>query len=230
MQKQFEADSVEEFVHAAAPWNLTGEGYILLCTFDKAFVESHGFLPASLRSHFDGGLGALMCLNYHSSDVGPYHEVLFVPGQFKLGGHDVHSITKIYTSTWESVTGSRENWGVPAELAYFGCERLENGDERVSVKLENETVIDLVLHSYDLLSLPFTAALIPNVWRELIHFQGEDALTFLPNGFGNVHFAQLKSATVNPAYFPDINQGTIVAAFKITNFSLHLPKAEPYKG
>ena len=44
------------------PWQLTGNGIILLYHFPRAFVEP--WLQPELRNAFLGGIGAVMCVDY----------------------------------------------------------------------------------------------------------------------------------------------------------------------
>jgi len=225
MQNQHYVDNTLEVVRAAPPWNLTGEGYIILCSFDRDFVEQHGFVPPALQGRFEGGLGAVMCMNYATSDIGPYREVLFIPGQFNIGGKSLHSVTKIFVSTWESVINGRENWGLPKELAYFDCDH-SGGFDHLRILQNDEVVVDLTMNAYSPLAMPITTAIIPEAWRELVQFQDGKAITVTPSAFGHFHLANVKSASFNSAHFPDINKGHIYAVFKATGLSLHLPKAE----
>jgi hypothetical protein len=104
---------------ACAPWKLTGNGYILLYRFTKAFVAEHGFLADFQKEKFVSGWGAVMLVDYQSSPVGPYHELLFIPGLFSFNKKKVFSISKIYVSTQSSVVNGIENWGIPKEFAEF---------------------------------------------------------------------------------------------------------------
>lgn len=99
------------------PWRLTGNGIILLYRFPRDFAEP--WLQPELRSTFLGGIGAVMCVDYLSSDCGPYRELLFIPGAFRVGGRIRYSISKIYVSTATSVVSGIANWGIPKQQAEF---------------------------------------------------------------------------------------------------------------
>ncbi|NOS55010.1 MAG: hypothetical protein HOP37_01990, partial [Cyclobacteriaceae bacterium] len=109
----------DEIRIASAPWKLTGSGYILLYRFPKAFVAEHGFLVDFQKEKFVSGWGAVMLVDYKTSPVGPYRELLFIPGIFSFNKKKVFSISKIYVSTQNSVINGIENWGIPKELADF---------------------------------------------------------------------------------------------------------------
>jgi hypothetical protein len=69
---------------AAPPWTLTGDGYIFTFWFTKKWVKAFGHLLGFQSENALGGLGTVMLVDYHSSDVGPYQELLIVPGRFEL--------------------------------------------------------------------------------------------------------------------------------------------------
>src|SRR5262245_61022490 len=98
------------------PWRLTGSGYILLYRwFPRDFVAVQGQVPPALAGSFKGGASAVMVVNYENSEVGPYRELLFIPGLFERG----FSITRTYVSSQASVDSGRANWGIPKQLAEF---------------------------------------------------------------------------------------------------------------
>ncbi len=65
------------------PWKLNGEAIILIFKFKKDWIEKFGLLPKHLKGRFKGGLGYVMLIKYEKSPVGPYHELLFLPGKFR---------------------------------------------------------------------------------------------------------------------------------------------------
>ncbi|HOS96166.1 MAG TPA: hypothetical protein PLU54_00795, partial [Deltaproteobacteria bacterium] len=83
-------------ISAPAPWVLTGQGCIALVRLSRDFVEEQGFVPDALKGRFAGGVGMVMYVDYRSSDVGPYREILFIPGMFDVGGRKYFSISRIF--------------------------------------------------------------------------------------------------------------------------------------
>ena len=69
--------------HYPPPWSLNGEGFIIPFLANKELVLNNGFIEEKDKPNFLGGIGAVMLVNYESSDVGPYFELLFIPGDFK---------------------------------------------------------------------------------------------------------------------------------------------------
>jgi acetoacetate decarboxylase len=62
-----------------------------------------------------------------TSGVGPYQELLFIPGLFHIDGRYTFSISKIYVSTEASVRSGIENWAIPKELADFKIDTQDDG-------------------------------------------------------------------------------------------------------
>lgn len=62
-----------------------------------------------------------------TSGVGPYRELLFIPGAFHINGRYTFSIPKIYVSTETSVNSGIKNWGIPKEVADFTVEDQADG-------------------------------------------------------------------------------------------------------
>ena len=100
-------NSATQFAPAPPPWTLHGEGIILLYRFKKSWVKSKANLPAELQGQFKGGFGYVMLVDYSSSPVGSYHELLFIPGQF--GEKKFQSITRILVSSEASTDQGRKN-------------------------------------------------------------------------------------------------------------------------
>ncbi len=61
------------------PWDLEGQGYFLLFRFDREFINHEGRFPEGVVA--DGGFGCVAVVNVLSSNVGPYGELLFIPGK-----------------------------------------------------------------------------------------------------------------------------------------------------
>lgn len=151
---------------APPPWTLKGDAYwffpsptllpwsspeLLQAAYDPvqaAEAEQHGRLV--------GGLTNVQLIRYTESPVGPYDELIYVPGSFEAptgpvrssgGGEGVSSsrrpskpalrITRIYVSTFASVVNGRRNWNIPKHLARFAFQPVDplkpSGPTRVSV-------------------------------------------------------------------------------------------------
>lgn len=204
-----------------APWNLTGNGYILLFRFSEEFLNTHGFIPPLFQGSFQHGLGSIMLVDYHSSTAGPYQELLFIPGKFLFQGQKLHTITKIYVSTLTSVTNGRKNWGIPKELADFNFQKIDQDNEKIEVKVNQNPVLRIDLKS-GWLRFPVHTALLPfplvQSWDQQIYYT-----KFRGKGTGK--FAKILDIDVNPEFFPDISLVKPLAVLKIANFKITFPVA-----
>ena len=205
------------------PWNLTGRGFVLVYCFPRNWALRHGFIPPSRASSFLGGFGAVMLVDYVSSDCGPYMELLFVPGKFRsASGSSYYAITKIYVSTQVSVDSGIANWGIPKELAEFDWVR--SNLERVLVAQGDMPIADFQFTSSQTLSLPVTTAVLPAALRTLEqHAVDGRTLLTAPSGAGRVRLAKLEDVTVNPALFPDLSDFKPLLTVKAEPFTLGFP-------
>ena len=203
-----------------APWKLEGQGYILLYKFKKTFLRERGFIPEGVRDALSGGIGAVMLVDYTESEVGPYDELLFIPGKFRLGGGRWDRITKIYVSTMVSVLNGRLNWAIPKERADFKFTR-ENGKEEISVTINEQSIFHIILESkgprfpVDTRFLPFPL------------LQGDEGsflqTTFSGSGMGR--FASVKKIEIDQSFFPDVSHVPPLAVIAVNPFRLTFPVA-----
>lgn len=205
---------------APAPWKLQGKGYILLYQFSKDFVEKQGFLTDFHKQHeFKGIIGAVMLVDYRSSPVGRYQELLFIPGMFRFGGATAFNIAKIYVSTYESVYNGIENWGIPKELATFSIAKQADKFERFGVAYEGNPFFKADLKPF---ALPIY---INTAWLPFHFYQPSDKkiLVTHPQGKGWARFCKVKNLQVNERFFPDISKQKLLAAMCVSNFTMNFP-------
>jgi hypothetical protein len=119
--------SVPAVATAPAPWKLTGSGYVFMIRLPRTMTDDDLFTPPQLRGKRVGNVATLMIVDYATSGVGPYREVLVTPGIFQGEHGRFHSVTRIYVSTYESVANGRVNWGIPKDVADFSIDDGENG-------------------------------------------------------------------------------------------------------
>jgi hypothetical protein len=214
-------DTINGVMRHPAPWNLTGRGYIILYRFPKDFIIAQGLIPTFLGTSFTGGLGAVMLVDYTESNVGPYGELLFIPGRFHFRGKKLHCITKIYVSTRESVENGWENWAIPKELAdfHFTLPPHTKRTEKIFVAKDNEPIIGVVL-KHGRLPFPIHTKLIP--FPLLQEKNGKLYYTGF-TGKGIATFARIEDINVNPRLFPDITSFRPFMAVRIDNFAITFP-------
>ncbi len=212
------ADPSIRVAAAPAPWNLEGRGYIVLYKLSADFARERGFLPAGCQSA--GGLGALMLVDYRSSDAGPYRELLFMPGKLLISGGKWHRITKIYVSTMESVLNGRENWAIPKERADFDLRR-EGRDEFAAVSLGGKPFFTARFRAGGP-RFPVSTALLP-----FPLLQGEEGrylqTTFSGRGAGRL--ASFEALEIDQEFFPDLSLARPLAAIAVDPFRITFPVA-----
>lgn len=205
-----------------APWELKGNGYIIAFKFPKEFTEKNSFIPSSMKKRFSAGIGSVMLIDYNESAVGPYRELLFIPGKFKFPKKKIYSITKIYVSSKESVVNGKLNWGIPKELADFKIEHVAKNKERITVSKDNSIIMDVTLHTRGP-TMPFFTKMFP---LSLVQETVDNIYYTQLHGKGKEKMAKIIDVSVNQKYFPNISKLKPLFTVKIENFKLFFEKPE----
>ncbi len=213
------------------PWTLRGKGFVLVYRFERDWALEQGFIPASRRSSFIGGFGAVMLVDYLESNCGPYRELLFVPGKFRLNNGSVnYAITKIYVSTQISVDSGIANWGIPKELADFEWHSSQSSDE-IQISRHGQTMLEAQFSSGGL-SVPVNASWLPTAWRTLAQPELEPDLTprnpgqlllTAPSAMGSVRLARRLELRTNQQLFPNLESIKPLLVVKTDPFEMHFP-------
>ncbi|MEQ1624991.1 MAG: acetoacetate decarboxylase family protein [Sediminibacterium sp.] len=214
---QFEADIPYQI--SPAPWQLKGEGYLMLYRFKNGFLKKEGCISEELKPFLWMNIGMVMLVNYQSSPVGPYGELLFIPGMFHYKGKYYWHISKIYVSSLDSVMNGRENWGIPKELAQFEFNNLDQAIHSAKVITNGEMVFDC--HFKDkLLGFPLSTSILP--FQFIQPLNAKEYVTH-PNGSGKAFFSKPIELETGQGLFPSIGTQTRLACLHIPNFSLAFP-------
>ena len=202
---------------APAPWKLKGEGIILIFKFNKDWVENHAHLPKHLVGKFRGGLGYVMLVDYHESPVGPYRELLIIPGKFRKT--KMQAITKIYVDSEASTLNGRKNWGIPKETLPFVWTK-EQGRDIIGIKFGEKEVFSVEI-THGGLSFPVSTSLLP-----IRLCQTLDKVKYYTKPFGSGwgKLAKIKSLAINPDFFPDFSGIKPLMAVKVNPFEIHFPE------
>jgi Acetoacetate decarboxylase (ADC) len=201
---------------APAPWNLTGDAYIMVYKFSKDFVEEYGFLADYQQDRFLGYVGTVMLVDYKTSGVGPYRELLFIPGMFTFDWKKMFSISKIYVSSRDSVYNGIENWGIPKEYADFDWQTNADGTEDISVNIEGKEFFKTTIKK-GFISFPLTTAILPlNVVQKL----RKDLIVTNPTAKGKATLAKIKSIKVDKNFFPDLSKASPLITMKVKDFEM----------
>ncbi|MFA6127212.1 MAG: acetoacetate decarboxylase family protein [Bacteroidales bacterium] len=204
---------------APAPWVLSGRGFILMYRFPAAFVRDSCFLPDEWKESKWSGIGYVMLVDYQSSPVGSYRELLIIPGKTRFGGVKLATISKIYVDSCESMINGRINWGIPKELTDFTWTE-ENRLHTIQVG-SNKPWFQLVLETGSI-PFPVNTKLLPiHLYQEL----DEKKFLINPSGKGTGHFTLIKYAKADSAFFPDLDQVEPLVAIYVNPFRLTFPVA-----
>lgn len=215
---------------APAPWDLTGQGYVLAVRLPPEVLEQGSFLPPGLRRVGRSRLAYLMFVDYARSDVGPYHELLYIPGVLDFGRRRQLSISRIFVSSWASVVNGERNWGIPKDRCDFTVDYGADGVDRVSCTATDGTAKGTVFAELELQArgprLPAPGHCVPRGMRTLSQLRENRVYTYVPEARGHVRFARVRSWRFDSRHFPDLARGEVVAALKITDFRMIFPVAE----
>ncbi len=198
---------------APAPWDLRGSGCILLVG------NQHRSGPDEV-----GGPGLVMFVDYAESPVGPYQEVLYIPGRTEVDGQRRWRIQRIYVSTWASVVNGRRNWGIPKDRADFEHCQQTPGRDRYSVTTDGLPVASLEFSSHGP-ALPFPAWLTPPGLRGLTQDYGGQRFSLAPEASGRIRYARVREFTANPETFAALDAGDVQAAVAVPEFRMRFPVA-----
>jgi hypothetical protein len=203
---------------ALPPWQLTGSGYILLYRFTKAFVAEHGFLVDFQKEKFVSGWGTVMLVDYQSSPVGPYHELLFIPGLFSFNKKKVFSISKIYVSTQSSVINGIENWGIPKELADFHWRKKQISDH-IAISKDGVSFFEADFIKRRI-CFPISTTILP---LTIVQAHKNRLMLTKPKSSGMAYLAKLQNIKVNGEFFPDLTKVKPLLVLHVENFKMEFP-------
>ena len=218
-------DSLPPVPSHPAPWRMQASAYAVLVRLPAEAGDDPWFVPASLRGKRSSQLGILLYIDYHSSDCGPYRELIAACAGFDFGDKRMPSITRIYVSTVESVVNGRTNWGIPKDRADFAVERVGAQAERITVSRDGHIFARFELQGRGP-ALPSTTAMLPPAWRTVAqHWQGQEYRIVLA-AKGKARLARLVDWSFDSARFPDFAQTRVLAAAHLPTFEMTFPVAQ----
>jgi len=210
---------------APPPWRLTGRGYIVGLHCSSAFGQSCAADSPGVRGKALGGLGALMLVDYHESDVGPYQELLLCPGRFRIGRDSAASVTHIWVSTQASVVNGRRHWGLPKEQAVFEARDDDDGRQILTVQRGDRSPLRFVFRSSGP-ALPITTRLLPQRWHTLEQPWQHQVYRTVVQARGRTRLARLEDCHNPPdSGFPDFAGQARSIGTAATDFELMFPNA-----
>lgn len=169
-----------------------------------------------------GWVGAVILADYKTSGVGPYRELIYIPGLFRIGGKLSFSISKIFVSTYDSVWNGRQNWGIPKELAEFHIANRPDGMQVYKVGIAGKPFFEVQVKSWGP-RLPIFSKLIP--FTNITQQHENQLLLTRPAASGGVRIASLKHLTADPAFFPPLHLLKPLLVLSIPDFRMTFPVA-----
>ena len=208
---------------APPPWKLKGGGYIFIYHFPKKFIEEFGFLADYQQDSYNGDfVGTVMLVDYETSSVGSYHELLFVPGRLNLDKKKLFSISKIYVSNYDSVWNGNNNWGIPKELANFKITKPNENESIIEVMIEEKIFFKVHLRKRSF-SFPIMTKFFP---LKLAQKLRNDLLITNSPAKGKASFAKILDIEVNSVFFPPISLLNPLSVLAVRDFEMTFP--EPF--
>ncbi|TGL60781.1 acetoacetate decarboxylase family protein [Leptospira sarikeiensis] len=209
--------------HFPAPWSLTGEGFLFPLFGRKSYNMEMAFLDEEDRKSYTGGLGSLMLVNYERSDVGPYYELLYIPGNFEFKDSKYKRITRIFVSSQTSVEEGIRNWAIPKERADFVWKK-EGSVTKIEVSRDGKTFFKIKIRSLGF-NFPISTSILPYVLLQKADDGSKLSTAFIGKGKGK--FARIESVWSDETVFPDfIKGGGMKTGVSALPFNLTFPVAE----
>lgn len=208
---------------APAPWVLRGEATALLYRFSEEWVRDQVQLPTGFTRALGGGLGVVMLVRYFASPVGPYDELLVIPGRFQSGGAAGFTIGDIWVSSEASVDNGRRNWAIPKKLARFEVTN-DGRRQRFCVEVGGARLATFETEA-GRWGLPLTTALVPKPLRTLLQSGADRGLFQTTIGAtATLRRARLLRAETHEG-MPAINAGSLLGAWRLTGLQMTFPAA-----
>ena len=209
---------------APAPWTLRGHAYVAALALPEAIRRDQGG-TAGVLGPASGRLGVVMFVEYQRSEVGPYRELLFMPGPCRFpDGRRRWSIGRIYVSSEDSAVNGNRNWGLDKRVASFQVEPGRRG-ERVTVRDQDREIARLTLARRGP-ALPVLGPWLPERWRRLGQVRDNRQFIFAPSVRGRLGLAGLGDAWGNGEDFPQLQHGRGRGALYLPDFRLDFPQAD----
>ncbi|MCU0389870.1 MAG: acetoacetate decarboxylase family protein [Thermoflexibacter sp.] len=201
------------------PWHLKGDGHIFIYHLTDNFIDSQCFISDFQKNKNWLNIACVMIVDYHTSGVGAYKELLFIPALFDFDKKKAFNISKIYVSTEESVYNGIENWGIPKQLANFNIQQTSSQTCQCKVSHQDSTFFEVYTQSYGL-AFPLTSRLFPFTFYQPL--RGQTLIT-TPTAKGWGRLCKIKEINIDSNYFPNIAQFKPLIAIAVKDFSMIFP-------
>ena len=218
------AGEMDGIKRAKAPWRLAGDAYVVALKMPEEVLDEQSFVPESLKGCRLGTSSRMIYVDYKSSPVGPYRELLFNPPKFRFEKRHCRTISRIFVSTPESVINGVENWGIPKTIAEFESRTLSSGWERITVSAEGAVFAQLIFSTVRF-GLPFSDRWLPPRFRTMAqHYRGH-CYFYAPVTSATMKMGRLRESKIDPTMFPDISRGKFALCVRLEGFRMWIPAA-----
>lgn len=199
------------------PWALKGSGLILV--YKSIQMENQ-----PVKGNYLGGPAVLMLVDYQSSPVGPYKELLFIPGRYDFGVKTGYQISYIRVSSDESTGNGIQNWGIPKKTGAFTV-LSESNQKKWNMEDESE-IVDCTF-SHGRLAIPVFTKPLP---YRLVQNMGEKLFITRPEASGTMTWAKLQNFKTNIPALHALNSTKPLLSVYVKNFRMVFPAPEilPY--
>ncbi len=203
------------------PWQLSGDGYIIFYKFSKKEVIEKNLLEKNFSPFCLGGVGLIIIADYKKSNVGPYQEILIIPGKIKYKNKTLKTISKIFVSTDKSVFYGRKNWGIPKEKSEF-IFNTNKKNTQIKVSQNNSSFFEISLNSHGP-QFPITTSLMP---LSLVQEYNGKRFYTQPKGSGLGRIISINNISIDKKIFPDVSKKRPLFAIKINSFKMTFPSPQ----
>lgn len=188
-----------------APWTLTGRGFVLLLR-SRARVQGRGLL---------GRFSAVGFVDYATSDVGPYRELLHVPHLTRRSGGVGPTVRDIWVTLEASAVSGNANWGLTKSVAQIDRVTSAAGVESWTAS-DEAGELGRVLHHPSGPALPIAK---PAGLGRLLQVRDGQAYATPVGVRGLVRWTEVVEASFDPRVV-DLEAHTIVGGVAITRGSM----------
>lgn len=222
----------------APPWRLSGCGYLILLAPAASRREAGG---AATGVHPRGGFGVIMVMDYRRSGVGPYRELLYIPGRVSVRAKERgsavvrtvrgHSISRIYVTSELSRSSGIVNWGIPKEVGRFIWKPVEASTETILVTNEfGAPMLDIEIsrrgtvssRPAERCSIPVSARFLPHT---LVQVRGDVVYRTSIRALGRAQLAGGVILRSHARQTEELAARRVLLAFFIPRVFLHFPQA-----
>jgi hypothetical protein len=216
-------------VRAAAPWLVRGDAYVVFTSSPAEVNIADAGIPHELWGVYNGLFNVMLMANCRESPVGPYRELLYVPGRFRFSFDEERmSVTRSYVSTQASLLNRRANWNVPSDLAEIRNHSRDEHHDEFHITRPGAGGPNAFAHfSFEMFGpeLPVNGRVIPEAFRMFGQLRKDVTLLHSLAVTGTMRSARFTPHAFDPHAFPDMKRRQVVAAIKISDFLLDLPAA-----